>query len=672
MDTVRETKGYSNIKDHTRQQSEVYKSTGKKVKKAVNIYDGLWDFDNTDNLSQKELIEKNVKSYIDACEKLGYLPKFREYVMDNEQVLNDVLRYSKELGFSADTASVNDISFEYKGYRIPYGYYKCLVDFSVFKPDGTASPHEVLSLKNYDFDKAVKLFEDSETLRRNEILQQFANDGEREAMRRSNMTTEELAEEVNKRRKAVVDKVAPKYSLPLDLQDQIDNFSRQIDNIDTIPSGEALVVCGTPPVFLDIGMNNLPMTLNLEHAKDAITLNPRHRDRYIGKSTLKSLPQALQNPIAIIASQTQQSTSLVAIVDLKGQNGKNVIAPVVLNGISKSGGTRMDVNYISSVHERRNAVSNLLMNAINNEANGDVSVFYVDNKKATQLIRGEGLQLPNSFMSMNGFVHSISENGSPVKGYFKKISQTETKQFKKWFGNSKAVNEDGTPKVYYHGSNANFTVFKESKDGALGKGIYFSGSKEYAQGVAPNGTVYECYLSVQNPYIAKYPGGIDQAKLIAQGYDGVYNPSNDFMVVFDSSQAKSATDNIGTFSGSNDIRYSLPLDGNSQEFVSETIGSIRTKVDENYKAPLKDKVFSGWTASQIAFTNAQAGIESIGKKLGIKDIETLVQTVRAANSQADEMIAGNQYRIGADDKVYQGEGLICVLTVSYTLLDRLV
>ena len=43
------------------------------------------------------------------------------------------------------------------------------------------------------------------------------------------------------------------------------------------------------------------------------------------------------------------------------------------------------------------------------------------------------------------------------------------------------LNEDGTPKVLYHGTNAEFTVFKESTDGALGKGIYFVEIREYAQ-----------------------------------------------------------------------------------------------------------------------------------------------------------------------------------------------
>ena len=102
------------------------------------------------------------------------------------------------------------------------------------------------------------------------------------------------------------------------------------------------------------------------------------------------------------------------------------------------------------------------------------------------------------------------------------------------------------------------------------------------------------------------------------------------------------------FDSSNpDIRYAL----------SETRGSIMTEVDPEYKPTVQDKVFSGWTAVQIAFTNAQAGIEAVGKKYGVRNIESLVQAARSSRNQAEEMIAGNQYRIGADTKTYQGEGL---------------
>ena len=221
MDTVRDTvvkeggreiKGYSGIKDHTRQQTEVWAKTTSehkaytKVTKGIDIYE-FWDFNNADNLSKEGLIEKNVKRYIDACEKAGYLPKFREYLTNNSKILSNVLSYAKELGFVSQNATVGDISFEYKGYKIPYGYYKCLGDYGMFKPNGEAAPAKVLSLKNYNFDEAVKYFENSETLRRNEILQQIANGEERERYRNSNMTTAEIAEKIQIKRGEVVDSV---------------------------------------------------------------------------------------------------------------------------------------------------------------------------------------------------------------------------------------------------------------------------------------------------------------------------------------------------------------------------------------------------------------------------------------------------------------------------------
>ena len=222
MDTVRATKvktsdgrtvlGYAGIKDHTRQQTEVWAKTttdhkaNTKVKNGIDIY-SFWDFGNKDGLSKNDLIKKNLMAYIDACEKAGYLPKFREYVMSNGKVLNAVLKYSKEFGSVPQDATVDDISFKYKGYTIPYGYHKFLGDFGMFTPDGKASPISPLSLANYDFKRAVEFFNNSEELHRNEILQQFANDGERQKMRESGLSTEELSATVQERRNNVVDQV---------------------------------------------------------------------------------------------------------------------------------------------------------------------------------------------------------------------------------------------------------------------------------------------------------------------------------------------------------------------------------------------------------------------------------------------------------------------------------
>lgn len=216
----------------------------------------------------------------------------------------------------------------------------------------------------------------------------------------------------------------------------------------------------------------------------------------------------------------------------------------------------------------------MLSKALEEEANRNAySVYYLDKGKATALYQGARVPMPKvPQIKADGFVHSIRESGSPVKPKFGNV--TESQQFKRWFGDwqnhpesaSKVVNKDGTPKIMYHGTpGKGFTVFDTNKaeNGSLGKGFYFSGSKEYAKGHTISngkfsGTVIETYLDAKNPYIAKYPGGIDTAKLMADGYDSVYNPSNDFWVVFKPTQIKSATDNIGTFDPTNsDIRFSM-------------------------------------------------------------------------------------------------------------------
>lgn len=243
MAVVRETvvktpqgdvKGYLGIKDHTKYQSEVYasgESKGKKVKAPINIYE-FWDFNNT-RMSRNNLIEKNVKKYIDECERLGYLPKFRDYVMNNEKVLNATLAYAKKLGYADANATVEDISFKYKGYTIPYGYYKFLVDFGVFTPEGKASPVKALSLKDYNFDKAVSFFSDSKKLRINELLQQIANGEERDKYRKlmdeGKMTIAELGKVIKDKRDAVVAEVVGETKYDLADEDADGNAEKKVD-----------------------------------------------------------------------------------------------------------------------------------------------------------------------------------------------------------------------------------------------------------------------------------------------------------------------------------------------------------------------------------------------------------------------------------------------------------
>lgn len=96
---------------------------------------------------------------------------------------------------------------------------------------------------------------------------------------------------------------------------------------------------------------------------------------------------------------------------------------------------------------------------------------------------------------------------------------TRTPSFVKWFGNSVVVDENGDPKVMYHGS---WESFKEFKTSAIklsktamtlwsGPGFYFSDRKEVANIYAggKSDTVYEEFLRLENPIIIDETGNAD-------------------------------------------------------------------------------------------------------------------------------------------------------------------
>ncbi len=106
----------------------------------------------------------------------------------------------------------------------------------------------------------------------------------------------------------------------------------------------------------------------------------------------------------------------------------------------------MLVYLLVSVYEKKDSISRVLWNALHDEANGiPFSVYYADIGKATALFQVARVPMPKMPVTNNGgFLHSVTEPGSPVKRQLN--SMTETQQFKRWFRDSKVINGDGTPK----------------------------------------------------------------------------------------------------------------------------------------------------------------------------------------------------------------------------------
>ena len=415
-----------------------------------------------------------------------------------------------------------------------------------------------------------------------------------------------------------------RYALDTDHYDYSRSFAQQIDDYmaGKFPRNDTFVLGKTPDIFQKVGLSALPMTMDQVHVDYALN-GTKNADHQLGAALLKQLPTLMEKPVAIIESATHPDNSVMAIV--KGEvNGKQVTAAVRVGGTGRQNGVIIDSNHLVSVQGRQNAVSKLLVQAMEKENAGETGVYYINKTEAQDLCARAGLQLPGS-AAQDGLIHSIFDAGSPVNRKYGE--QTETRQFKRWFGDSKVVDKKGAPRKLYHYTDGEFTVFDTGKSGSnqgmrLGDGIYLSTSPTEFSSYGKNRM--ELYATISNPfemqltdeqanavldkyastkhdlnaydgvyrnhafakltnpvrvmdYLQEYAkdNGIKVSDILKDlGYDGVHDGME--WVAFEPGQVKSATDNIGTFDRNNpDIRYSLDT-----EQLEKTVRAIDTKALE--------------------------------------------------------------------------------------------
>ncbi len=91
---------------------------------------------------------------------------------------------------------------------------------------------------------------------------------------------------------------------------------------------------------------------------------------------------------------------------------------------------------------------------------------------------------------------STAANGEPIK-----------ENFRKWFGKSKVVDQNGDPLVVYHGTDQDFDSFETSRHGAFfcsatGAASAYALGPDDDETVARSGAnVVAAYLSLQNPLV---------------------------------------------------------------------------------------------------------------------------------------------------------------------------
>jgi len=201
----------------------------------------------------------------------------------------------------------------------------------------------------------------------------------------------------------------------------------------------------------------------------------------------------------------------------------------------------------------------------------------------------------------------------------------DTPEVREFMRDSTAIDKNGNPIIFYHGTDQDITTFKPSKEGVLGKGIYLTPEAKYASDYASEsafgdkrgtgGNVIPLYVNIENPLIVKYEPrqspsiqalealGLnrDKASDIVEkaferkgnltneimsraeklGHDGIYYVNEDGTireaVAFRPNQVKSAFNEKPT--QSSDIRYSLRTTMAPE--INEMADRITTKRNED-------------------------------------------------------------------------------------------
>ena len=394
-------------------------------------------------------------------------------------------------------------------------------------------------------------------------------------------------------------------------------FAEQIDDwLDgNFPKGDTFLVSSTPDVLQKIGFSKLPMSYDQKHMRQVLG-NPKNRDHDLGVDFMKALPEMIADPVAIVtAPKNDGSIMMVLAHQNKNANDRPVVGIVRVEKGGAYNKIYVDANKLETAHSRGD-LDEIITAAVEQEKAGGVGVYYVAEKKSLHSVLEHGQSQVLDSLNRTGYMHSIHDTGSNVKAEL--MDQTESRQFKHWFGDSKVVNEDGSPKLMYRGGNEDIEIFDRRKSKAsnlYGRGFYFTESEEHAK---QYGGVNSYYLRIEHPLDASsgdkqinqsqmrnfleavaededyglenygYGATVDSVLRSLRGkddfaalqdinatavgdfvaaielfnevngtkYDGIITPTE--TVVFDSRQIKSATDNAGTFDPENpNVKFSM-------------------------------------------------------------------------------------------------------------------
>lgn len=260
--------------------------------------------------------------------------------------------------------------------------------------------------------------------------------------------------------------------------------------------GKTIRLGNLPFVYREIGIPEAKVNTNKKTIiKDTI------QKHAVPMEVVENLPDLYADPIMVFAAldKSTNKDAYVAVLDAFDKDGKQMIAAI--SPTKNDGGYHMITSFYG-----RNNIENMISTAFD-----EGKVKYVKDKK-NSLLTGHNAHLSqtnNSIIEKSDIVNKTLFQ-LPAEAYNKQgKADVNSEAFKRWFGDSKVVDEKGQPLVVYHGGKKGIKAF--SNKYALDENMFFFTSHEglaneyrqYNETDFDKTDIYPVYLNITNPLILR-------------------------------------------------------------------------------------------------------------------------------------------------------------------------
>ena len=252
------------------------------------------------------------------------------------------------------------------------------------------------------------------------------------------------------------------------LQQDIEKFSNQVDAVlkGTFPKNSMLTLLShTPKPLLDIGLQDFPITMTQRHLDTIMNKTGKYKGANyhdLGIDTVKQLPEAINNPLDIVESNTNND-SVVLSTYLSDRQGRTIIASIRIDGTGRVNNIMIDTNVMTSAYGRNN-YDKFMQDNINNG-----KLLYDIDRGVIKKVTRARLQLPrtsNSTTKTNGSIstNSIARNSKNVNS--NTTSSTSKSMQNNKNNTTKTINSLNAIKTKYANQTDQLNIF-ENKDNTI-------------------------------------------------------------------------------------------------------------------------------------------------------------------------------------------------------------